>query len=224
MTTVGQAMRMKVELARLVTKHGVAPSPPVTIPLAPPVDGPVILSGYCSTPHVDLERVRFRPFALGWLPWRMPLLCHRHGAVEVGEIHELAYTDNGSLRIRCTVRDDAAALCNAFSVTATVYDYELVNVDSSHFHAVVKSGWLDEVSLTTTPANPQALVDFRCRGLSTPPFHTLMQRRIACCLGLLDIVKTTHASAPARDEPPPRVRPRSDFSTLVEQINSGVDL
>jgi hypothetical protein len=92
-------MRMRVELAKLAVRHGVAPSPPVTIPLAPPSDGPMILTGFCSTPHVDLERVVFHKHSLGWFPWRMPPLYHHHDpAVTVGVIDELERTDAG-LRI-----------------------------------------------------------------------------------------------------------------------------
>jgi hypothetical protein len=235
MTTAGQALRMKVELARLAARHGVAPSPPVSVPSAPPSAGPQILAGFASTPHVDLERVRFRPFALGWLPWRMPPLCHRHGAAEVGVITELAYTESGALRICCTVDDDAAKLCNAFSVTATVSDYTLVDTDGPNFYAVVKNGWLDSVSLTPTPANPQALVRFRHRH-AAPEFFTLMQRRVACLQGLLEVVRAAQVVPAAtatgvpnggirqtEHRPPAPTRSRGDFSMLVEQLNARVE-
>jgi hypothetical protein len=91
----------------------------------------------------------------------------------------------------------------------------------------VKSAWLDHVALVTTPANPKALVNLRTRGLTTPCFHTLMQRRIQYLVKWIDTIKTTHATAPANGTSTSNmVKPRqrqTDFARLVEAINSGVN-
>lgn len=191
----GQALRMRVELARLANRHR-ALSPEKTgivqagssflsshhsvsdIVFPSPCHVPAILDGYASTPDIDLERVKFRPYCLGWRPWRLPPLYYRHDTSRVvGEISELYY-DNGQLRVRATVTDDNAARCGAFSIAATITDYELRDEDSPNFYAVVRSAWLDEISLTDVPCNPQALV---IRRYSVPPsilFYTLMTARV----------------------------------------------
>ena len=80
---------------------------------------------------------------------------------DVGTINSLDYDKDGALTIRGTVTDPIARRCNAFSVGATVRDFELVNASTSEFYALIKHASLDEISLIDTPTNPRALVTSR---------------------------------------------------------------
>ena len=64
---------------------------------------------------------------------------------DVGTINSLDYDKDGALTIRGTVTDPIARRCNAFSVGATVRDFELVNASTSEFYALIKHASLDEI-------------------------------------------------------------------------------
>ena len=49
----------------------------------------------------------------------------------------------------------------AFSIRAVVNDYKIVNPDYPHFHALITSATLTEISVTDCPSNPQAFVMFK---------------------------------------------------------------
>jgi hypothetical protein len=186
----GKALRMRLELSRLAVRHQISAPSPVVVPLASPSDEPIVLAGFACTSHIDLERTRFSKHGLGWLPWRLPPLLYRHDSTTIaGTIDELAYTDDGALWIRCVVTNDAAKRCNAFSVAATIHDYELVDVDSPNFYAVVRNGWLDEISLTSMPANPNALVHSRRKVSPLRTFHDIMIRRVECLTQLVQLIE-----------------------------------
>src|SRR5262245_11943079 len=98
---INLAKRMQLELARLATLHNVGPSFLSSHPLASPIALPAVVEGFASTNDVDLERVRFRPYAISWLPSRLPLLHYKHDTSRpVGEITELYYDERGHLRVR----------------------------------------------------------------------------------------------------------------------------
>jgi hypothetical protein len=57
-----------------------------------------ILSGYATTPAINLERTRFKLGSLSW--WRWPQLQYRHQQAPIGEITALDWKAN-SLHIVC---------------------------------------------------------------------------------------------------------------------------
>ena len=87
----GQAMAMRMCLARLGAQHAVAPSQPRILTLLEPVDHDMRVSGIAVLPTIDLERTKFRSYAFSILPWSkdFPPLRYRHGAQDVGRIESL---------------------------------------------------------------------------------------------------------------------------------------
>ena len=51
----GLAMAMRLQLARLAARHGVAPATPVLVPSTAPTDHPVVVEGLAATSDVDRE-------------------------------------------------------------------------------------------------------------------------------------------------------------------------
>lgn len=156
------ALGMRYQLSRLQRAHGVTVHP-VTIQLAQPTDRAQVLSGYAATTTRDLQHQQFGGWAFGAVHrYAPPPLYYKHDQMrEVGTIDSLSYDAAGALLITATVPDPLARRANAFSVGATVVDYELVNADTPNFHALIRNATLDEISLTDTPANPAARVTHR---------------------------------------------------------------
>lgn len=148
---------MQYELAELARRFGTPAPQPHHEPPLPDCEGPMVLSGIASDYQVDGQHMRFRKYALSWLPWKLPPLRFRHGPDIVGTVDYLEHTDQG-LRVRVTTDHFLAKLCGAFSVAGTIYRYRMEDVDSPNYHAVIEAGWLDEISLTMTPCNARALV------------------------------------------------------------------
>ena len=155
----GAALRMQLEIKRLRDRWRTPPVPLITLPLAPSSTKDVIVQGYASTPTVDAARQLIRPYALSWLPRRLPPLLYRHGE-EAGIIESLEYDDDRRLCITARVSHDVAKRCMGFSVGATG-GLRDTQCNSPDFHAVVMSAWLDEVSMTPVPCNTEALVRTR---------------------------------------------------------------
>ena len=207
----GEAFAMRIRLARLAARHGVA-AQPVSIPLAPPSDRPVIVEGVAaSATTVDLSRMLFREFAfpLPVFSWeKRPPLLYRHGE-PAGEIEALEYDRDGSLRVRARVDHVEARRCNAFSVCATVHDYELRNEDSADYYALIKQAEIVEISLTDQPACPAALVDFRS---SVPPhreFYRNAQRGIEIIQRIVTVIGCEIDRVVAVDREAREARPQS---------------
>jgi hypothetical protein len=108
-------------------------------------------------------RHRFRAFAFPLPPdvRSIPLLYKHRAEVVAGTVDHLEYSHDGSLFIRATVTHELARRCQAFSVGASILDYEIVNPDSTDFYGLIKAARIDEVSCTDVPANPHALVTRR---------------------------------------------------------------
>ena len=166
MSSTGNALAMRVQIKRLCVQHRVQPEP-IKIPLSNPTDHPMVLEGYASTDDLDLDRTKMRPYCFGYpLPksCRAVPLLYKHDPTQVaGTIDELAYDELGNLQIWCTVTHPLAKRCGAFSIRATVNEYEICDADSPDFYAIIKSATLVEISLTDTPSNPFALVMDRYR-------------------------------------------------------------
>jgi hypothetical protein len=175
----GLALRMKHELHALAARHRVPlPTGAHTEPPLPCCDGPMLLAGYASTFDIDFERTKFAPDSLRWLPWAKPLLFHRHVPVVIGTVDSLNYSDAG-LRVVARTDHRLAKLTAAFSIGATIKSYVLRNADSPDFFAEVLVATLDEISLTSTPANPHALVHERMPASLHGPAYTVLVERIA---------------------------------------------
>lgn len=175
----GVALQMRYRLAELAARHRVPlPTGAHTEPPLPCCDGPMLLAGYASTFDIDLERTRFAPDSLRWLPWQKPPLFHRHVSGEIGTVDSLSYSDAG-LRVMVLTDHPQAKLCGAFSIAATIKSYVLRNANGPDFYAEVLVATLDEISLTSTPANPQALVHERMPASLHGPAYTVLVERIA---------------------------------------------
>jgi len=181
---------MRVELARLRRTHNIALHP-VTVPMMPPTDRSQILSGYAATLDVDLARQRFRPYAFGPVHRRdPPPLYYKHDTTrEVGTIDQLGYDAHGALTITATVTCPLARRCNAFSVSCTVRDYEIVNSDKPDFYALIKSASLAEVSVSDIPANPAARVTHRRDVCARVELLTAAQSHIATLSKLVTLIQ-----------------------------------
>jgi hypothetical protein len=225
----GTALRLKLELARLHQHHRVPVASPVTLPPAAPSADAVIVSGYASTTHVDLHRMKFRPWAFVFLPWdEPPPLLWKHDASQVaGHIHALEYDSHGNLTVRATVTHAEAKRCNGFSIAGTIREYEIHNADSREFFALITRATLDEVSVTPTPCNPHALVLTRDPVSPAGRFYDLMVQRVQCLQRLVQTIplppptaRPTPPRAPARASVRPS--PRTEFQTLVSAMNREV--
>jgi hypothetical protein len=181
---VTAALAMRLKLRRLMREHQVLSEPHV-VPLAEPSDGPLVLEGVAAaTGCIDLDRCALRPFAFGFPLWfrrdLLPPLLYRHDPEQVaGRIENLSYDDHGALLIRATVTHAIAKRCGAFSIGAKVLAYELRDADSDRFYAIISSAELMEVSLTSTPAQPEALVKHRYRVSPAAEFYSLAGERVA---------------------------------------------
>ena len=173
----GKGLELQLRIKRLMRQHGIEQTvwDLCHVPMVASVEQPQILTGYASTTHLDRSRMRFRAYA-----FRFPLarksapvpLYYKHREDErVGRIDALEYDAAGQLLIRCTVTHELARRCAAFSVGATVREYQIVNAERPDFHALISVAELTEVSLTDTPANPRALVTQRSKPCAQAEFY-----------------------------------------------------
>lgn len=188
-----KALEMRLRIKRLQREHQVE-ALPVHIPLAAPVDHPMILEGYVSTTALDLEHVKMRPWAFTWpRPCKDVPLLHKHNRNEVaGTVDELTYDDKGNLTIRATVTHPEARRCGAFSVAAKVVDYTMHDTDGPNFYAVIRRAELTEISLTDKPANPSALVRYRYRPWPHVQFYSQIGEKVGRLVQLVTIIKEHH--------------------------------
>lgn len=237
-------MAMRLELARLASLHGVAHRPHI-IALSPPTAGPMTLTGLASTIDVDLTRQKFRGWAftnpcLLMSGFPRPPLLYKHDPEQVaGVITHLDFDDRGQLRIDADVTHELARRCNAFSVCASILQYEICIADSADYFALITKAQIDEISLTDRPANPNALVRSRYR---TPPMtaylntlgetNALLVRGVGVIQQMVQVIQQSycadHPPQPPRDrqtrvQTGPEFRsagkPKSEFARLVEEMN-----
>ncbi len=188
------AMTMRLALARLAVRHGIA-AKPCSLPLFDPVDGPLDVEGLASTVDVDLDRARFRAYAFCNLSlflkgYALPPLLYRHDETQVaGEIDSLTYDEHGNVRVRCTVTHEQAKRCGAFSIRAKILAYELRETETRDFHAVVTDAEIVEVSLTDCPANPRALVQHRHRAAPVDAYLNAVGESTALLIRRIEIAK-----------------------------------
>ena len=195
----GTALKLRVELAKLGARHGTAPVQPRIIPLSAPAEGAQVLEGIAAATTIDVERMRFKPYALA-LPWMLrrplPPLLYRHNPDRVaGRVLNLSHGDGGCLRIRAEVTDEDAKCAGGFSVACTVHAYELRDVDDrDKFHALITDATIEEISLTPQPANPQALVLQRYRQLAAVEFFDIAKAGVNKCIEIVELLQKISAS------------------------------
>jgi hypothetical protein len=192
MTVSAQALEMRLKLRRLMLEHRVAPEPS-TIPLTEPFDHPQVLEGYAATIDLDLDRTRLRPYAFGFpLPRScrsVPLLFKHRVDQPAGRIADIDYDAQGNLVIRAEVTHEVARRCGGFSIAAKVLEYEVRDVETPSFYAVINSAELNELSITDRPSNPNALVMFRYRMSPKVQFLDLIGERVARLVQLTHLIK-----------------------------------
>lgn len=213
----GKAMALRLSLGRLCKDRGVARTP-VVLPLLPSVDLPQILCGLASTTAVDLDRCKFRPFAIvnvGKFIEQPPLLLKHDVDRVVGRIEDLDYDDRGNLRISARVDDPVARRCPAFSVAAKVIEYEIIDGGRDDFYALIRKAEITEVSLTEAPANPAALVTTRITARPEQSIGDLLIRKIGVLQKIVGLMRETSGRAKepaptwAERGPPPAFLTRS---------------
>ena len=197
-------------------------------PMTAPTAGAQVLEGFASTTAIHSNRCKFRGFAFGILRGRVPLLF-RHDETQVaGEIEELSYDQWGNLQIRARVDHEQARRCCAFSVAGRVLEYELRDVDTPNFHAVITDATLSEISLTDRPSNAAALVTSRYPASPHAAFYDQMQRYVGAMKQLVAllpaaVMAATATAAPAAPPTPSRVRPRTSFGQLADALNDRLE-
>lgn len=237
----GEAFQMRVQLAKLASRHKIAPRPTI-IPLTAPVDHALTMDGLASTTDIDLERTKFRAYAfcnpcLLFKGRELPPLLYKHDESQpAGKIESLTYDAEGNLKIRAHVTHELAKRCGAFSIRAYIGGYELRNADSANFHALVTNAEIAEISLTDTPANPHAVVRRRYPAAPLRPWlktigetNALLIRRVEIIREMMMVLaktsqQRTPVPAPAkhlpRNAPEPVIsRPTTEFSKLVLAMN-----
>jgi len=239
----GEAFAMRLALARLAVRHGVAMPTTATLSLAPPADDdePLLIEGIAvSANTVDYTRQMFAPraFVLPMIKSRMPQLLYRHDPnVSPGAIDDLRYDLDGNIRLCAHVTDALAKRAPALSVAATVNAFELKDVDTPNFYALITNASITEISLTPSPANAAALITRRYKEPAALKFYDLMSARVKVLIKHVEIVQrvaenhahtsTVASKSPARTAPrgtqrpsmitPPR-RP-TQFSALAAALN-----
>jgi HK97 family phage prohead protease len=230
----GEAMAMRVALAKLAVHHGIAPKPCI-IPLSDPVDYPVVVEGYASTVDIDLDRTRFRAYAfcnpfLLLKGYDLPPLLYKHDPEQVaGKIESLGYDDRGNLRIRATVDHPLARRCGAFSIRGKVLAYELRDTECRNFHALVTSAELIEISLTDTPANVNARVQHRYRAAPVAPLlntmaetNALLIKGVGYLQQMAEIIADLARASAAPAKPPPAPRRTAGSAPASAVSGNGV--
>lgn len=224
---------MKLELARLAVRHGVATPTPRQLPSAEPVDQPLCIEGIAASANsIDATRMMFAPcaFRLPAIPSRMPKLLYRHDDQQVaGEIKDLFHDRDGNLRLRALVAHELAKRAAGLSVGVTVLAYELKNVDTPSFYALITHADVPtEISLTPMPADARALVTLRYPEPAVLKFYDLMGDAVRCLIKQVEVIQKVcseqaaqPARTPARRAAPVIAPPRrpTPFSQLVQEIN-----
>jgi len=95
------ALSMEARIRQLQVRHRVHLPEPPPLPLAEPVDYPIIAEGLASTFDFDMARCQIKPFALSRSRDPLPPLLYRHDPQKIaGHIEALEFDDRGRLRIK----------------------------------------------------------------------------------------------------------------------------
>jgi hypothetical protein len=167
------------------------PQPALPLPpLAECADYSVYLHGCAADFGIDLARIRFAPRSLLWDANHLPELRYRHLPGEIGRVLELQERPDG-LHTVVSTPDRRAMICGGFSVGVTILEWETVNEHSSDFHVVVKSAFIDEVSVVHSPCNPRCLVRSRTPGSALTQTYDLATHALALVRRLVQLQSQT---------------------------------
>jgi hypothetical protein len=193
----GQALAMKVALARCAERHGTLPPESCELPLSDPCPGPLCIRGVAAATSIDSQRTAFSPKCFGFKfdLKTIPVLYRHDSSRVIGTLDEVSYGPRGELIAQATIDDPEAARCPAFSVGATILRYELVDEHLPTAYARVLEARLEEVSITRSPANADAIILEKWPA-APGRFFILMQRRVELI-----------AAMAAMLAPPPERRP-----------------
>ena len=169
-----------------------------TLALLDPTPVPMIVSGVASKSNtLDCDRVRTARRAFGALPApnTIPLrLDHDEAKGVVGSIETLEYDADGSLLITARVTDERAVRRPAFSIAASIDDYE---INERELSATVLRARLMEVSLVINPCDRHARVLSRQRPVPSVEFYRLIGQKVAVLIRMADAIKEMQ-SCPSR--------------------------
>jgi hypothetical protein len=189
MVILSKARRMQAQLRGLRHEQNIFLNDAPELDLLTAISLPVMMQGVASRAmSLDAERIRTLPRVFGDLPdlASVPLRLEHREDTNVGAIESLAYNDAGDLLIICRVTDQGAAMRPAFSVAASIDEYEL---DAATCSALVKRARLQEISLVQAPMDAGSLVQ---RRYAPPPhleFYTLAAAKVATLAKLIQAMK-----------------------------------
>jgi hypothetical protein len=130
-------------------------------PLGPELDHPdaLLLAGWGTTWNtIDSERLKLAPGCLGWHAHAMPKLYFKHDERKtIGTVRSLETTSYG-LFVQVVTDDPLARRASHFSLGMSMGEWELREATNKNIHVYVRSAWIEEVSMSTLPANPLATV------------------------------------------------------------------
>jgi hypothetical protein len=156
------ALALAVQLRRLRERHAIQ-SNPLPLPLGPAIEAKSIkIKGYAATSDVDADRARFAP-SCSWPkldPSKIRLLISHDEAREAGHIDSIEVDSLGRVVVVATITDPFAMRLSGLSISASVERFTIRHADSPTLMAgeIEAVRAVDEVSLTSTPANPKCLV------------------------------------------------------------------
>ena len=196
--TSGLAMKCRLDLALLARRHNTEPKLSCALPLYPPSDRAVMITGIASSASIDQERMLFRGWSLNFLPWRPPPLLFRHREV-AGEIEHIEHDAKGRLIVQARVDHSEAKRCGGLSVAATIRKYELRDIDDpQRYHAVILEADLDEISLTPTPCSSDCVVTSRVTASPHPELFETAKRGIGKLIEITELLRKINAQPPQR--------------------------
>ncbi|MGM4959831.1 hypothetical protein [Bradyrhizobium sp. 604_D8_N2_3] len=170
---------LKLKHAQLMLRHRVKPVERAALPLLPATSSPQLIEGIASSSSIDTQRMAFVKNSLSWADLEtIPLTLNHDSSKVVGRLLTLGYASDGTLRVRCEVRDEIARRQPAFSISATVIASTLHNEDSpTGFYFTIEAARLTELTLTTRHSCPDALVlSRRDVGASAASFDDIIAR------------------------------------------------
>jgi hypothetical protein len=136
-------------------------------------------------------------------------------------------TSSASFIVRARVFDTFAKCAGAFSISARILRYELVDTETPNFFALVTQAEVpDEISLTDRPCDPCALVLRRSAPAALPETHAKVLDQVAQLKAMLAALPVHLLAAPKREPAtsPGRVMTQADRARLMaihERMASG---
>ena len=145
------------------------------------------MSGVASKASTrDFDGVVTVPHAFGQLPSSVPLRLDHDDKTDAGSIESLAYDADGSLLVSARVTCPKALRRPAFSVAATVDEYD---IDERTATATIRRARLQEISLVAQPCDPYALVLSRERPSPFGEFYTLVGQKVLCLQRMTELLQ-----------------------------------